>query len=632
MSFFQNVFDFEFRPTLLGADRQYSMSWKLPASANRSDYMLTGNTGPFDLSAGKILTINYAYDPNFVNYSSLNIDISGSTPSATTADEIVSILNSNTGFAELFTAVLYPSTTRPQSPNKILIKGVNSRGIFRAYISNTGAEKILQFNKKAPIRELPSYFSRYTIEKRFEYPRLGPDRVIELDPTNPYEASLISEAGFDPSNPKADWELLQGQNEAYWTSNKTYDGSTLVSEIRYQSGAVPGDLAKKIFYTYSGSDLIGQQEVPYVLQTADILTPPNDPSYLWLAGANTSGQIGDDTTASKSSPVQTVTGGTAWKQVSGGYGHSASIKFDGTLWVWGDNAYGQLAKNNVTSYSSPVQTISNVTGWTQVSCGGTHTASIKDDGTLWVWGNNQFGQLGTNTVAAYSSPVQTVTAGSTWSSVSCGYNHTAAIKTDGTLWLWGLNTNGALGDNTIIHRSSPVQTAAGGTNWFQVSCGYNITGAIKEDGTLWMWGSNNNGELGINSTVSQSSPVQTVMGGNNWKQVTCGADHVLALDCNENIWAFGKNTSGQLGNSTTTSYSSPVQISTDSSWSKVFAGGNHSIAIKKDRSLWVWGENGDGQLGTGTVGDQSSPVQTVMGGYNWASAEAGNLFSMFLKG
>ena len=632
MSFFQNVFDFEFRPSLLGADRQYQMGWKLSANTNRSDYMLSGNAGPFNLSNGNILTINYAYDVNFINYSALEIAISGITPSATTAQEVISALNSDATFASMFVAILYSSSIIPQSPNKILIKASNNRGIFRAYISNKGAEKVIQFNKKAPIRELPSYFSRYTIEKRFQYSTLGPDRILELDSNCPYEASLISAAGLDPANPKADWELLQGQNEAYWTYNRTYADSLLVSEIKYQSGARPGDLAKKIFYTYSGNDLIGQQDVPYVLQEADILTPPNDPTYLWLTGNNNDGQLGTNNTTDVSSPVQTVTGGSNWKQVSGGYDHSAGVKYDGTLWMWGNNSDGQLGTNNIVHRSSPVQTISNAETWKSVSCGGLHTAAIKDDGTLWSWGSNYNGQLGTNNTTAVSSPVQTVAGGSNWKSVTCGYAFTAGIKDDGTLWMWGLNSDGQLGDNTVVKKSSPVQTVAGGNNWFQVACGYSYTAALKTDGTLYLWGSNYDGQLGTNNTTAVSSPVQTVAGGNNWKAADCGSSHTIALDCDGNIWSWGNNNNGQLGDSTTNYYSSPVQIETaNSEWAQVFAGGEGSGSIREDMTLWVWGDNDEGQLGTGNTADVSSPVQTVMAGNNWKSAAFGDSHNLFLK-
>ena len=152
------------------------------------------------------------------------------------------------------------------------------------------------------------------------------------------------------------------------------------------------------------------------------------------------------------------------------------------LWIWGYNVYGELGDNTTTSRSSPIQTISGGTTWTQVDAGIYHTAAIKTDSTLWVCGLNGNGQLGDSTVAARLSPVQTITGGTNWKQVATGAYHTVAIKTDGTLWNWGYNFYAQLGDSTRTHRSSPVQTIAGGTTWKQVSGGYYHATAIKEMG------------------------------------------------------------------------------------------------------------------------------------------------------
>ena len=199
------------------------------------------------------------------------------------------------------------------------------------------------------------------------------------------------------------------------------------------------------------------------------------------------------------------------------------------LWTWGDDAQGQIGDNTTINRSSPVQTIAGGTNWKQVAGGGVHTAAIKTDGTLWTWGHNNQGQLGDNTIIQKSSPVQTISGGTNWKLVAGGYYHTTAIKTDGTLWTWGHNNQGQLGDNTIIHRSSPVQTVAGGTNWKLVACSYMHTAAIKTDGTLWTWGYNPQGQLGDNTIIYRSSPVQTVAAGTNWKLVAGGAYHTAAI-------------------------------------------------------------------------------------------------------
>ena len=205
------------------------------------------------------------------------------------------------------------------------------------------------------------------------------------------------------------------------------------------------------------------------------------------------------------------------------------VFMQGNLWAWGYNGYGQLGDNTIVDKSSPVQTIAAGTNWKQVSNGYRHFSAIKTDGTLWLWGDNTSGQLGDNAIAHKSSPVQTVAAGTNWKQVSAGQLHAAAIKTDGTLWTWGIGTNGTLGDNTIVNKSSPVQTVVFGNNWKQVSCNLNFMAAVKTDGTLWTWGANSYGQLGDNTTTSRSSPVQTVAGGNNWKQVDCGHSHTAAI-------------------------------------------------------------------------------------------------------
>jgi len=345
---------------------------------------------------------------------------------------------------------------------------------------------------------------------------------------------------------------------------------------------------------------------------------------LWTWGYNYYGQLGDNTIANKSSPVQTVAGGTNWKSVASGGLHTAAIKTDGTLWLWGYNYYAALGDNTLVSKSSPVQTVAGGTNWKLVAGGRYHTAAIKTDGTLWLWGRNTYGQLGDNTIANKSSPVQTVAGGTNWKLVSGGRYHTAAIKTDGTLWLWGYNTYGQLGDNTTVSKSSPVQTVAGGTNWKSVASGGIHTAAIKTDGTLWTWGDNTLGKLGDNTTVSKSSPVQTISGGTNWKQVSGGRYHTAAIKTDGTLWTWGHNTYGQLGENDIVHRSSPVQtVAGGTNWKLVASGYYHTAAIKTDGTLWTWGGNGNAALGDNTLVHRSSPVQTVAGGTNWKSVAVG---------
>jgi len=301
---------------------------------------------------------------------------------------------------------------------------------------------------------------------------------------------------------------------------------------------------------------------------------------LWTWGSPTAGRLGiNDTVTNRVTPVTTFAGGTNWKQVSCGSQHTAAIKTDGTLWTWGNGGNGRLGNGGITS-STPVTTFAGGTNWKQVSCGQFHTAAIKTDGTLWTWGNGTNGRLGNNNTTDNSlTPVTTFTGGTNWKQVTTGVDHTAAIKTDGTLWTWGYGTNGRLGNNDTTNVLTPVTTFAGGTNWKQVECGNSYTAAIKTDGTLWTWGLGTNGRLGTNDGIQRLTPVTTFAGGTNWKQVACGYLHGAAIKTDGTIWTWGRNNEGQLGNNSTTNSLTPITtFAGGNNWKQVSGGSNYTAA------------------------------------------------------
>ena len=228
--------------------------------------------------------------------------------------------------------------------------------------------------------------------------------------------------------------------------------------------------------------------------------------------------------------MTTFAGGTDWKQVSGGGSHTVAIKTDGTLWAWGFNGDGALGTNDTTNRNTPITTFAGGNDWKQVSGGQFRfSMAIKTDGTLWGWGSGGNGKLGTNDTTNRLTPVTTFDGGTNWKQLSCGDFHTAAIKTDGTLWAWGNGSDGRLGVNDTTDRSTPVTTFAGGTNWKQIGSGYAHTTAIKTDGTLWTWGRGTSGQLGDNNTTNRLTPVTTFAGGTNWKQVSSGGNHIVSI-------------------------------------------------------------------------------------------------------
>jgi alpha-tubulin suppressor-like RCC1 family protein len=287
---------------------------------------------------------------------------------------------------------------------------------------------------------------------------------------------------------------------------------------------------------------------------------------------------------------------------------SMQLLSNGTLWSVGVNSFGSTGLNTSASFTWP-SSIGTTSTWTQVSCGYYYSIALQTPGTLWSWGNNSFGQLGLSNQTHRSSPVQVGTL-NTWTQVAGGNLFTLARQTNGTLWAWGFNNVGQLGLNDVASRSSPVQVGALSV-WAQVVIGTSFSYAIQSNGTLWSWGSNDFGALGINTASAErrSSPVQ-VGSLSVWTQVSGGTAHILALQSNGTLWACGYNGRGQLGvNTSTLSYSSPVQIGSLSTWTQVAAAGNYSLAIQTPGTLWAWGRNDTFQLGLSNTVDRSSPVQ-----------------------
>lgn len=299
------------------------------------------------------------------------------------------------------------------------------------------------------------------------------------------------------------------------------------------------------------------------------------------------------------------------------------------LWGWGNSGYGQLGLGNTTNYSSPKH-VGSLTNWLKIGGGNYFVSAIKTDGTLWTWGQNSNGQLGLGNTTYYSSPKQ-VGLLTNWSYISgAGVTYfNGAIKTDGTLWAWGYNGTGSLGLGDTINRSSPTQVGAL-TNWAAISCGSIHALATKTDGTLWAWGSNYFGQLGINTHYNNYSSPKQVGSLTDWAKVAGGNDFSAAIKTDGTLWTWGRGQYGQLGLGFSGYRSSPNQVGALTNWLSVSCSTYAMIAIKTDGSLWTWGSGTNGVLGLGNTTSYSSPKQ-IGALTTWTKSACGRYFAGALR-
>ena len=357
---------------------------------------------------------------------------------------------------------------------------------------------------------------------------------------------------------------------------------------------------------------------------------------VWTWGQNKKGQLGDGTLSSSKVPVK-AKGLSDVVMAAAGSEHTVALKKDGTVWCWGSNFLGQLGDGSRDNKNVPVK-VKGIEGVKAVAAGGKHTVALKKDGTVWCWGDGQVGQLGNGMAGSdkcSTKPVK-VEGLSDITAIDAGcdffFNHTVALRKDGTVWTWGWNEYGALGDGTTTKRTKPVQVK-GIKDVKAIAAGFYHTVAVKTDGTVWAWGYNAVGQLGTGGTTNKLAPQQvydnTVFPITGVVSVAAGAGHTVALKSDGTMLAWGHNRFGQVGDGTTVQKNCPAAVKGISGVTGVSAGEAYTLALRKDGTVWCWGWNEKGELGAAAAGNSEDVVipQKINGVNSAGECFAGSCFS-----
>ncbi len=421
-----------------------------------------------------------------------------------------------------------------------------------------------------------------------------------------------------------------------------------------------------------------------------------DDGSLWCWGADDSGQLGNADAGAATTPTKIGTK-TTWQRVSAGETHTCATQIDNTLWCWGSDASGQLG--NADASSGLQQEPSQVPGttWFEVSAGGAHTCALQTDGALACWGNGANGRIGDGETVDRTSPTNIASTGATWSRVTAGRDHTCATRSDDTLWCWGANGTGQLGTSDAMERHVPTEviaptgtewrdaqlvagnrstcaTAAGAllcwgtlasstitsaptrigaeTRWRRLAIGVNHWCASRDDRSIACWGSDASatgmlptGKLGYGpyDNNAYALPPSDGVSAPDWIDIAAsnGAQggfttltgHTCAIRADHSLWCWGNDAVHQLGIDTIMmNVGSPMRVGTESNWSSVAAGSRHSCATRADGTLWCWGDDGTGQVGNGasTNATQVSPVR-LNSDTDWTIVRSTRLHTLALK-
>lgn len=377
------------------------------------------------------------------------------------------------------------------------------------------------------------------------------------------------------------------------------------------------------------------------------------PGSLLAWGYNREGELGNGTTTDSGMPVPVAVGaippGTRITQVAAGYSHSLALSSTGQLYAWGLNGNGELGNGTTTNSAVPVAVSTGAippgTRIAQIGAGYEDNIALSSTGQLYAWGRNGEGQLGNGTATDSALPVAVsagaIPPGTRIAQVAVGYSHSLALSSTGQLYAWGYNSAGQLGNGTTTTSATPVAVSAGaiplGTRITQIVAGYEHSLALSSAGQLYAWGYNNHGQLGNATTTNIALPVAVSAGAIPVRaritRIAAGYDHSLALDASGQPYAWGRDGNGELGINSTSDASVPSRVSlsgipSDVTITQIAAGSEHSLALSSTGQLIAWGRDTEGQLGDGSTTDESVPeIVTLSTGVRFATVASGSTAS-----
>ncbi len=329
-------------------------------------------------------------------------------------------------------------------------------------------------------------------------------------------------------------------------------------------------------------------------------------------GSNGSGQLGDGTTTDRSTPVDVAGLASGVATIAAGYGYTCALLTAGGVKCWGRNWAGQLGDGSTTQRNTPVDVAGLASGVAAIAAGWSHTCALLTAGGVKCWGLNWYGQLGDGTTFERSTPVDVAGLASEAAAIAAGYGHTCALLTSGGVKCWGANGVGQLGDGTTTDRNTPVDVVGLGSGAAVIAAGWYHTCALLTAGGVKCWGANWYGQLGDGTTTNRSTPVDVAGLASGVAAIAAGGWHTCGLTTAGGVKCWGENGSGQLGDGTIFDRSTPVDVAgLASGVAAIAAGGSHTCALLTAGGVKCWGANESGQLGDGTTTSRSTPVEVV---------------------